>query len=118
MDKDNELIDGELPQEPTTDEKLPDLQHIVEPPEPGKVTTIMSIGSEDRMPQVMHTASIQMGSTTPDTSNMVKVRIKYPAKWGKPRFFKDGEEKEMAPETAAQFVKQGFASIITDKAGA
>lgn len=110
---------GELEETPVqtenkpSDENTPNVQHVVEPPEQGKVNTIMTIGSEDRMPQVMHTASVSMASPAADTSNLVKVRIKYPAKWNKPKFFQDGVEKDMAKETADQFVKQGIATIIT-----
>lgn len=103
----NDELDGQ-------DESMPDVQHVIEPAEPGKVTTIMTIGDEDHSPQVMHTASIQMGTFETDTNNLVRVRFKYPSKWNKPKFFKDGDEKAVGKETADQFVSQGIATIITE----
>lgn len=44
-------------------------------------------------------------------SPLVKVLIKYPADWKKEKFFKDGDIKEVSPETAATFVEIGIATM-------
>lgn len=45
-------------------------------------------------------------------SSLVKVRIKYPDDWKRDKFFKDGDIKEVSPETAATFVEIGIATIV------
>lgn len=42
---------------------------------------------------------------------LVKVLIKYPAKWKGPKFHKDGAIVPVSKESADQFVKAGFATI-------
>ena len=54
----------------------------------------------------MPTATVTPGSP------LVKVLIKYPADWKKDKFFKDGDIKEVSPETAATFVEIGIATMV------
>lgn len=51
-------------------------------------------------------------STITPGSPLVKVLIKYPDDWKKDKFFKDGDIKEVSPETAATFVEIGIATMI------
>ena len=51
-------------------------------------------------------------ATVTPGSPLVKVLIKYPADWKKDKFFKDGDIKEVSPETAATFVEIGIATIV------
>lgn len=96
-------------------EDIPDTQHIIEPPPAGEVRTIMTIGGESSGPMVIHTVGVAQDAPGSDTSNLVKVRIQYPAKWNKPRFFKDGAERMVSKETAERFVKNKMAVIIPDE---
>jgi len=50
-----------------------------------------------------------------DTS-LVKVLIKYPIDWKKDKFFKDGDIKEVSPETAATFMEIGIATLFNPDA--
>lgn len=45
-------------------------------------------------------------------SPRVMVKIEYPKGWKGAKHFKEGEVKEVAPETAEQFVQLGIASIV------
>lgn len=124
---DNDQLDEELDddldqQEPESvgekkddAEKEPAVQYLLDPGTPGEVKTLMIIGEENTQPMVMHTVSILPPSQEPDNSNIVKVRIKYPSKYTKPRFFKDGDVKEVAKETAEIFIKQGIAKIMIEE---
>jgi hypothetical protein len=49
-------------------------------------------------------------------SPLVKVLIKYPDEWKKDKFFKDGDIKEVSPETAATFVEIGIATMVEEAA--
>lgn len=51
-------------------------------------------------------------ATVTPGSPLVKVLIKYPADWKKDKFFKDGDVKEVSPETAATFVEIGIATMV------
>lgn len=104
------------PAEPHPDETI-DTRHTVEPPPQGQ--TIMLIGSmgptETAAAQghmVEHTVSMAPAPAQEPDKNTVSVRIKYPSAFKKQKFFKDGDIKEVAKETADQFVMAGFATII------
>lgn len=110
--------------EPKAIEKHPDelidTQHIAEPLPQGQ--TLMLIGStgdtEIAVAQghmVAHTVSMAPFPATIADKNTVTVRVKYPSGWKKDKFYKDGDEKEVAKETADQFVKAGFATIIKEE---
>lgn len=58
---------------------------------------------------VHHTVSLEIGNPQEVKNNMVKVHIKYPKDFKGTKFLKDGDEKEMAPETADHLVKVGIA---------
>lgn len=45
---------------------------------------------------------------------LVKVLIKYPEDWSKDKFFKDGDVKEVALETAKTFIEIGIATAVTE----
>jgi hypothetical protein len=51
-------------------------------------------------------------ATVTPGSPLVKVLIKYPSDWKKDKFFKDGDIKEVSPETAATFVEIGIATMV------
>lgn len=70
-------------------------------PQPGHNMTVMAAGL---------TSASNAGQHAP--SPRVKVVIKYPGTWKKEKHFKDGDTREIAPETAAQFVQLGFAIIV------
>jgi hypothetical protein len=53
-------------------------------------------------------------ATVTPGSPLVKVLIKYPADWKKDKFFKDGDVKEVSPETAATFVEIGIATMADE----
>jgi len=95
--------------------ELPDIQHIIQPPTAGDVRTIMTIGGESSASMVIHSVGVVQDAPVADTSNLVKVRIEYPAKWNKPKFFKDGDVRTVAKETAERFVKNKMAKIITEE---
>lgn len=80
--------------------------------------TLMTIGSDEPLPghnTTLHSVSIAMAQETPEQKR-AKVQIKYPDNWKKEKFLKDGDIKHVAPETAAEFVRQKIGTIIQDKA--
>lgn len=83
------------------------------------VNTIMMVGGDE--PQAGHNvtvSTVSMISAATDgqhaPSERVKVLIEYPKNWKKQRHFKDGDVKEIAPETADQFIKAGFATLVKE----
>lgn len=105
--------------EPHPDE-LVDTQYQVEPPPQGR--TLMLIGSTGDVEtaaaqghMVEHTVSMAPFPGAVPDKNTVTIRVKYPSGWKKDKFYKDGDEKEVAKETADQFVKSGFATIIKEE---
>lgn len=70
-------------------------------PQPGHNMTVMTAGL---------TSAPHAGQHAP--SARVTVKIKYPGNWKKEKHFRDGDIKEIAPETADQFVQMGFATIV------
>lgn len=101
-------------------DELIDTQHQVEPPPQGQ--TIMLIGSTGdietaatRGNTVEHTVSMAPFPATVPDKNTVSIRVKYPANWKKDKFYKDGELREVSRETADQFVKAGFATIVKEE---
>ena len=60
---------------------------------------------------------VSPAATVTPGSPLVKVQIKYPADWKKDKFFKDGDVKEVSPETAATFVEIGIASMADEAKG-
>lgn len=118
------MIEEQTDKEAKTPEKHPDelidTQHTAEPLPQGQ--TLMLIGStgdtETAIAQghtVAHTVSMAPFPATVADKNTVTVRIKYPTAWKKDKFYKDGDEKEIAKETADQFVKAGFATIMKEE---
>lgn len=80
-------------------------------------TVIMTVGDGSAQPDhntvVMttgFTSSASAGQHEP--SARVKVKIEYPKGWKGAKHFVDGSIREVAPETAAQFVQIGIASIV------
>lgn len=102
--------------EPHPDETI-DTWHTVESPPQGQ--TIMLIGSTGPTETAAaqgHTAEYTVSMAPPPAQeldkNTVSVRIKYPSAFKRQKFFRDGDVKEVAKETADQFVTAGFATII------
>lgn len=65
----------------------------------------------------METQSVSMvigGQHKQEHSKLTKVLIQYPGDWKKAKHFKDGDIRNVAIETANQFVQSGFGTIITD----
>lgn len=82
-----------------------------------KVTTLMTIGSDQPQPgQNTETATvkIEQPSKIIAQSGRIKVLIEYPKGWKKEKHFKDGDIKETSPESADQFVKAGFATLVKE----
>ena len=50
-----------------------------------------------------------------NNQDMLEVIFKYPESWNKPRFFKNGEKRLLARETAELFVKSGIANYPDTK---
>jgi len=121
--KDNAQLDDQVDeQEPgTAGDKLqnadpePAVQYLIDTGTPGDVKTLMTIGSGSSQPMVMHTVSVEPPAPDRDDSNIIKVRIKYPSKYSKPKFFKDGDVKEVSKETADIFIRQGFAKLLIEE---
>jgi hypothetical protein len=99
--------------------------------EPGKVEAedisrtqstervLMTLGNGEELPgrnTVQSTVSIispaSVGRHIP--SGRVLVKIEYPRSWKKDKHFKDGDIKEVAKETADQFIKAGFAGLVEE----
>lgn len=59
------------------------------------------------------TTHIISSSATPpqEDKRMVKVLIKYPEEYKRKKYFKDGQVVSASPETAAEFVKRGIATM-------
>lgn len=91
---------------------------VVAPAEGQPLMLIGSTGSLDTAIAqghiVEHTVSLAPRPGPRPEKDTIPVRIKYPAGWKKQKFFKDGDIKEVAKETADQFVKAGFATIIKE----
>lgn len=101
-------------------DELIDTQVQVEPPPQGQ--TLMLIGSTGDVEtaaaqghMVEHTVSMAPFPGAVPDKNTVTILIKYPSGWKKDKFYKDGDKKEVAKETADQFVKAGFATIIKEE---
>lgn len=82
-----------------------------------QVTTLMTVGDDSPRPgqnTVSATVSVVSAATAGQhvSDGVVYVLIKYPAGWKKDRHFKDGDIKETSAESAAHFVKAGFATIV------
>lgn len=91
--------------------------HTLEAPAAGVITPLMTIGSDQ--PQagtnmVEHSISIAMPSAQKHKDETVQVKIEYPKSFKGPKFFKDGDIKNVAKETAEQFVKSGIASLVKE----
>lgn len=83
------------------------------------VLPLMTMGGSEQMPgrnTITTTVSILSSATDGqhEPSARVKVKIKYPKDWKRPKHLKDGDVKEVAPETADQFIKMGFASLVNE----
>lgn len=84
--------------------------------------TIMTVGDGSAQPgHNLTTMTVQLTSPASagqhDPSPRVKIKIEYPKGWKGSKHFKDGDIKEVAPETANQFIHQGIASVVDqDKA--
>lgn len=61
--------------------------------------------------------SVEFASTQRPVApkNTVTVKISYPKDWKKYRAFKDGDIREVAKETADQFVSQGIAKLVKEE---
>lgn len=82
-----------------------------------KPTVIMTMG--DGSPQPGHNMTVMTAGLTSASSAgqhapspRVNVKIEYPKNWKRDRHFKDGDIKEVAPETADQFIQMGIATIV------
>lgn len=65
----------------------------------------------------MNTTSVTIGSPKeykPEADKLTSIVIKYPEGYINTKHFKNGDIKEVAKETAAQFIAAGFASLLTD----
>ncbi|MES2004335.1 MAG: hypothetical protein V4450_07425 [Bacteroidota bacterium] len=59
--------------------------------------------------------SVITGNGKPqEHQKLMKVKIQYPSDWTKDRFFKDGDVKEVAPETAKTFIEIGIATEVEE----
>lgn len=119
LEEDETTDSGPLAETEQHPDETIDTRHSVEPPQQGK--TIMLIGStgstETASAQghmVEYTVSMAPSPSQEPDKNTVSVRIKYPSAFKKQKFFKDGDVKEVAKETADQFVSAGFATIIKE----
>lgn len=87
-----------------------------------KSNVIMTVGDGSAQPGHNMTAMTVGLISAPSAgqhkpSPRVKVKIEYPKSFKGSKHFRDGEIKEVAPETADQFVQLGIASIVDpDKA--
>lgn len=82
-----------------------------------KVNTVMTIGSDEPVPgqnTTVSTVSLVSPASVGrhSSAGTVAVKIAYPKGWKKDKHFKDGDIKEVAPETADQFIKAGYASVV------
>lgn len=74
-------------------------------------STISNSG-EGRNLTVSTVSIVSPAATATPGSLLVKVLIKYPSDWKKDKFFKDGDVKEVSPETADTFVEIGIATLV------
>jgi hypothetical protein len=113
----DELIDTAEKDETLVD--IADLEKTEASKAESTVNTIMTIESDQpQAGQNTSTASVVLLSSATDgqhaPSGRVKVLIKYPKDWKTPKHLRDGDIKDIAPETAAQFIKAGFATLVKE----
>jgi len=84
------------------------------------VTKIMTIGENPEGHNMethtvrVSTSAVSLGKAYSANSKLVKVLINYPEGWTKDKFFKNGEIREMAPETANTFIEIGIATLTKE----
>ncbi|HXS55732.1 MAG TPA: hypothetical protein VN726_06385 [Hanamia sp.] len=61
---------------------------------------------------VHHTVSLEIGKQEEIDNSLVKVLINYPKTHKGSRFFKEGDVREVAKETAEKFISMGIASYV------
>lgn len=82
-------------------------------------TTLMTLGASGDLPG-RNTIQSTVSMVSPSSAgrhvpnDRVSVKIEYPKSWKKERHFKDGDIKEVAKETADQFIKAGFATMVNE----
>lgn len=98
-------------------EKVAELEKTEVSSTESKSNVIMTVGDGSAQPghnmtamTVGLTSSASAGQHEP--SPRVTVKIEYPKGWKGSKHFRDGDVKEVAPETADQFIQLGIASIV------
>lgn len=115
-----DLLNEEQATEVTSDsqiEKVGEMEKTEVSTTENKSNVIMTVGDGSAQPGHNMTA-MTVGLTSASSAGQhapsprVTVRIEYPKGWKGSRHFKEGDVKEVAPETAEQFVQLGIASIV------
>lgn len=98
-------------------EKVAELEKTEVSNTESKGNVLMTVGDGSTQPghnmeamTVGLTSSASAGQHSP--SPRVKVKIEFPKGWKGSNHFVDGSIREVAPETAKQFVQLGIASIV------
>lgn len=84
-----------------------------------KSTVIMTVGDGSSQPGQNMTETTVALVSPPSSgqhapSPRVKIKISYPKGYKKEKHFFDGDVKEVAPETADQFIQAGIATIVEE----
>lgn len=114
------LLDEEQKQEAAPEgevEKIGELEKSDVSTTESKSNVIMTVGDGSAQPgQNMTTMTVGLISAPSagqhKPSPRITVKIDYPKGWKGAKHFRDGDIKEVAPETADQFVQLGIASIV------
>jgi len=82
------------------------------------VTKIMTVGGDEPRPgqnTTISTVSLRTSTAQEQpAAKTVRVHIEYPKNWKRPKHLTDGQTYVVSPESAEQFVKEGFATLIKE----
>lgn len=81
-----------------------------------KVHTIMTVGEQPEGHNLVETSAavVSLAPVVIPDKDIVKVKIEYPAKYKGPKFFKDGDIKEVHQSVADQFVNKLKIGTLVD----
>lgn len=82
------------------------------------VRTLVTFGTDSALPgQNMTVSAVSVRTSTAAAqapAKVVKVLIGYPDKWKRPKHLVNGQTYTVSPETADQFIKEGFATLVKE----
>lgn len=112
-----DLNEENQPEKVTAPEVVTELEKEQVSKTESKTNVIMTVGDGSAVPgqnmtamTVAVTSSASAGQHKP--SPRVRIKIEYPKGWKGVKHFADGSIRDVAPETADQFIQLGMASIV------